>query len=82
MTYIKSIYFYLLIQFLSFATEKKPMKELKHFLLPLQFLLSLLLLIACLYEVATSDLVLFNELCKALSVVACVSMLHAVTNEP
>lgn len=79
MQYIKSIYFYLFMQFLSFATEKKLMNELKQFLLPLQFLLSLLLLISCLHEIAFNESVILSELCKALAAVSILSLIAATS---
>lgn len=55
------------------------MNELKQFLLPLQFLLSLLLLIGCLHEVAYNDNVILNELCKALAAVSILIMTAAAS---
>lgn len=56
------------------------MNELKTFLLPLQFLLSLLLLIVCLHEVIYNESVIQSELCKALAAGASISMLAAASN--
>lgn len=55
------------------------MNELKQFLLPLQFLLSLLLLIGCLYEMAYNENVILNELCKAIAAVSILSMTAAAS---
>ena len=55
------------------------MNELKQFLLPLQFLLSLLLLIGCLHEVAYNENVILGELCKALAAVSILSMMAAAS---
>lgn len=55
------------------------MNELKQFLLPLQFLLSLLLFITCLHGVAFNENVILSELCKALAAVSILSMIAATS---
>lgn len=52
---------------------------MKSVFLPLQFILSLVLLVSCLHEVAYNEDVIFNELCKALAAVALLSMLAAAS---
>lgn len=47
--------------------------------LPLQFILSLVLFVSCLHEVAYNKDMIFSELCKALAAVAVVVMLAAVS---
>lgn len=55
------------------------MNEIKTYLLPLQFILSLVLLMCCLHELAHNENVILSELCKAVAAVAIVSMLAAAS---
>jgi hypothetical protein len=50
------------------------------FKLPLNFALSIILLVSCLIVIAYHESVLLNELCKSLSVVACVFLLATISN--
>jgi hypothetical protein len=53
---------------------------IKPVLLPLQFILSFVLLLCCLHEVAYNEDVIVSELCKSLAVVSLLSMLAAASN--
>lgn len=63
-----------------FYSMKKLMTEIKPVMLPLQFILSLVLLMRCLQEVVYNENVIASELCKALAAVAVLSMLAAASN--
>lgn len=63
-----------------FCIMKKLMIEIKPVLLPLQFMLSLVLLMCCLHEVVYNENVVLTELCKSLAAVAVLSLLAAASN--
>lgn len=56
------------------------MTEIKPALLPLQFVLSLALLIWCLYQVVNNEDVIVQELCRSLTAVSLLIILAAVSN--
>lgn len=63
-----------------FCNMKKLMTEIKPVLLPLQFILSLVLLMCCLHEVVYNENVSLRELCKSLAAVSILIMLAAASN--
>lgn len=65
---------------LQFCSMKKLMTDIKPVLLPLQFILSLVLLMCCLHEVVFNENVLLRELCKSIAAVSVLIMLAAVSN--
>lgn len=65
---------------LQLCSMKKIMTKAQPFLLPLQFLLSLILLMTCLQEVVNNQNVVLRELSKSLAAVAMLGMLAAASN--
>lgn len=65
---------------LQFCSMKKITTKALPLLLPLQFTLSLLLLVSCLQQVVNTENVILCELYKALAAVGMLSMLATVSN--